>query len=744
MLLSRKRHVGRLAADSDFRRMYCTNSNATTGSGHSPAAAQGKKLQNFVQEMRAAGQRVIFFYGSQTGTAEDLAQRLAKEAAQRFGIASRVADIEECDMTVLNQLPSEHLAVFLMATYGEGEPTDSAIEFWDFLIDPASGNDEHLPDFSDPADREDLPPIADDTKPLEHLRFAAFGLGNSTYEMFNQVGRLLDKQLLRLGAQRLHILGEGDDDRSLEEDFIAWKDDLWPHVCQHLGVDMDATGSAAQVATYTVTELPADSSSSAVPSDSVFRGALVSKPTESGLIPTYDAKNPYIAPLATVRELFQPSAQRSCLHLELDISDAQGMNYVTGDHVAVWPVNPEVEVNRLLRVLGLEGQADAIINVATSTTARPGTKLPFPTPTTYRTVLRHCLDIVSPPSRQFFETLVSFAQSEPARQFLGELAHDKEVYARAVHDTRYTMGEVIEIVRQRESDAGVGPEKCYRIPFANLLDEFTRILPRYYSISSSAVLDPKHVHVTAVVLDYQPEPTPQRTVYGVCTNYFKAIYDYLNTNPGRTPNPTEGIVYRDRYPYLLRPDAATGEFEVAMFIRRSNFKLPRSMSTPIIMIGPGTGVAPFRGFVMERSHYAQQNAAAAAGTSSSNSPVVGTTLLFYGCRSQTQDYLYETEWPAYFQHLPAPSAIHCAFSRDQPQKIYVQDLLKQHQELLWELLHEQNAYVYVCGDARHMARDVIKTFVDIAASIGGLPQKQAVNFVKNLRGQGRYQEDVWS
>ncbi|KAJ1929077.1 hypothetical protein IWQ60_001478 [Tieghemiomyces parasiticus] len=684
-----------------------------------------KGSDSFVTLMREAGQRMVFFYGSQTGTAEDFARRLAKEATQRFGLRCLVADLEEHDLTVLHQLPRDHLAVFLLATYGEGEPTDNAVEFWETLINP--DDEAHMPEFTDIED-------PDDHQPLRSLHYALFGLGNSTYELYNHVARTVDQTLERLGAQRVHRRGEGDDDRSMEEDFLAWKDELWPLACAHFGIDFEAVSNAPQAATFDLTELPGANA------DHVYDGGPIIKPAPSGLVPTYDVKHPYWAPVALTRELFT-STERSCLHVELDISDAQGMTYLTGDHAAVWPVNPEREVDRLLNVLGLADRADTAFKLALHDPNSASSKqAPFPVPTTYRTALRHCLDIISPPSRQFFETLTAYARSEPARTYLGTLASDKAAYARQIFEPRLTMGEVLEIVQRREKQAipTVAAADRYAIPFAALLDEFTRVLPRYYSISSSAKLHPKRLHMTAVVLAYTPTATPDRTVYGVATNYFKAIHDY-RTRPALTNGDAADrapLVTGDPAAFFLRPKLETGDLNVAMFVRRSNFKLPKSPATPVIMVGPGTGVAPFRAFVMERSHLA---------ATSGPDTQVGPTLLYFGCRSRHQDYLYEPEWPEYFQHLPAPhSGIRCAFSRDQPEKIYVQDLLRAEQDTLWDLLHNHHAYVYVCGDARHMARDVNKTFVDIAANVGGMPQQQAVNYVKNLRGQGRYQEDVWA
>jgi NADPH-ferrihemoprotein reductase len=133
------------------------------------------------------GKNLIVFYGSQTGTAEEFAGRLAKEG-HRYGLRGMVADLEECDMEELPKLKEieNSLAIFCMATYGEGDPTDNAQEFYDW--------------------------IKDTDEDLNGLRYAVFALGNKTYEHYNAVGRLVDGLLEKLGADRVFERGEGDDD----------------------------------------------------------------------------------------------------------------------------------------------------------------------------------------------------------------------------------------------------------------------------------------------------------------------------------------------------------------------------------------------------------------------------------------------------------------------------------------------------------------------------------------------------
>jgi NADPH-ferrihemoprotein reductase len=149
------------------------------------------------------------------------------------------------------------------------------------------------------------------------------------------------------------------------------------------------------------------------------------------------------------------------------------------------------------------------------------------------------------------------------------------------------------------------------------------------------------------------------------------------------------------------------------------------------MIGPGTGVAPFRGFVRERALQKQEG------------KPIGPTILFFGCRNSKQDFVYSEEWPALFETLGGSSRIITAFSRETEQKVYVQHRLMENGQEMWDLL-EQGAYVYVCGDAKTMARDVNQTFVKFATEFGQLEEQKAQDYVKSLRTTGRYQEDVWS
>lgn len=147
------------------------------------------------------------------------------------------ADIELYDLSYLDTLPEDTLVFFVMATYGEGEPTDNATDFWEQLV------------------TDEEPQFSQGGEDLAALRYVLFGLGNKTYEHYNAVARILDQRLTKLGAKRIGERGEGDDDGSLEEDFLAWQESMWPAFCEALGVDESSAQSGPRQATYSVEEL---------------------------------------------------------------------------------------------------------------------------------------------------------------------------------------------------------------------------------------------------------------------------------------------------------------------------------------------------------------------------------------------------------------------------------------------------------------------------------------------------------
>ena len=227
-----------------------------------------------------------------------------------------------------------------------------------------------------------------------------------------------------------------------------------------------------------------------------------------------------------------------------------------------------------------------------------------------------------------------------------------------------------------------------------LVDGLKKLQPRLYSISSSPKAHPGEVHLTVGVVTYELDG---QACKGVCSTY------------------------------LAEHESRAGEDgSVGVFIHNSpNFRLPEDTSKPVIMVGPGTGIAPFRAFLEERK--------------ATQSP--GKNWLFFGDQTQANDFLYQEELEAMLED-GILSRLDLAFSRDQEEKIYVQHLMLKHADELWSWL-ENGASFYVCGDASRMAKDVDNALTQIVETAGQLSTEEAADYIAQLKREKRYLRDVY-
>lgn len=609
---------------------------------------------SFIKKLKSSGHRLVVFYGSQTGTAEEFAGRLAKEGL-RYQMKGMVADPEECDMEELLSLKDidKSLAVFCLATYGEGDPTDNCMEFYDWI----QNNDV---DFSG-------------------LNYAVFGLGNKTYEHYNKVGIYVDKRLEELGANRVFELGLGDDDANIEDDFITWKDKFWPAVCDHFGIE--SSGEEVLMRQYRLLEQPE------TPTERLYTGEVARLHSLQTQRPPFDAKNPFLAPIKVNRELHKAGG-RSCMHIEFDIEGSK-MRYEAGDHLAMYPVNDQDLVLRLGKLCNAD--LDTIFSLI-NTDTDSSKKHPFPCPTTYRTALTHYLEITALPRTHILKELAEYCSEEKDKEFLRFMCstnpEGKAKYQQWIQDSCRNIVHVLEDL-----------PSC-RPPLDHICELLPRLQPRYYSISSSSKLYPTTVHVTAVLVKY--ETTTGRVNHGVATTFLSQKHPLDGQPLPRVP----------------------------IFIRKSQFRLPAKTETPVIMVGPGTGLAPFRGFIQERDFNRKDG------------KEVGQTILYFGCRKRSEDYIYEEELEDYVER--GVMKLRTAFSRDQAHKVYVTHLLEEDMDLLWSVIGENKGHFYICGDAKNMATDVRNILLKVLQTKGNMSESEAIQYIKKMEAQKRYSADVWS
>ncbi|KAJ5540272.1 NADPH--cytochrome P450 reductase [Penicillium frequentans] len=633
----------------------------------------GNETRCVIQKMEKENKNCVVFFGSQTGNGEDFAERLVKEGHSRFNLNTMIADLDDYDYTTLNNFPSDKVAIFILSSYGEGEPTDNAATFFDFIT-----SDEVV--FSD-----------DQDFPLQSMRFAAFGLGNSTYEHFNGVVRKVESSLQRLGATAFTDRGEGDDGKGTQEDdFLAWKEVMWDSLknIMHLHEQEEKFEPNFSIVEKTAA------------SESIFlgercQGELMGTPTEHG------PHSPYVAKVLESKELFE-SPDRNCLHIDIDLRGS-GLSYETGDHVAVWPSNSDIEVDRFLRVFGLAEKRLTVIHISAQGSVK---SLPCPSPTTYEAAVRYYMEICGPISRQFLTALANFAPDNNQKNTLLELSKNKDTFREKVGSKIFNLAQLIE---------SISPEHpVCPVPFEVLLEGVRALQPRYYSISSSSLVQKDSISLTTAV---ESVKMAQHEFRGVASNYLLAIKHMQN---GEQPAETES-------PYTITGPRQKYNMSLPIHIRHSHFKMPRDASRPIVMIGPGTGVAPFRAFVQERIKQAE------SGTE------IGNMILFFGCRKEQEDFLYRNDWKEYKSVLGDKFQLYTAFSRQSPsEKVYVQQRLVEHEKSLRSLILDQQGYIYVCGSGR-MAREVQSTLGELLNQ----PLCNGEATIHQLKTAARYQEDVW-
>lgn len=643
--------------------------------------------------------KATILFATETGKSEMYAKKLGTIFSHAFH--SQVLAMDEYDMS---KIEHEALLLVVASTFGNGDPPENGQGFAQSLY-AIKMDEQGIPNgnstvnlassasFIKANSQTDQVTLqraesfrgsvtdADVFGPLSNVRFAVFALGSSAYPNFCAFGGYVDNLLGELGGERLMKLSRGDEMCGQEQAFNKWAPEVFSVACDTFCLDNDVNFiGATQI-------LQAE----AINASTVRLVESQEDDMIKGILQSHNRKVQK-CPLLGKRNLHGKGSTRATLLLEID--SGEKLQYLPGDHVGIFPCNRSELVEGIISHLDCSIDPDRPIQLQMLKETHtadgvvrnwiPHERLPR---FSLKTLLTRYLDITTPPSPHLLQFFATCASDPKDAEKLNQLATDSAAYEDWRH---FKFPNILEVLQEFPS---VRP-----LP-AVLIAQLKLMQPRFYSISSSPILYKNELHLTVAVVQYRTQDGKGPVHYGVASNYL------FDMNVGDS---------------------------IFMFVRNApNFHIPKDETCPIILVGPGTGVAPFRGFWQHR--LAQR---------SLNGPEkFGKMSLFFGCRLKSLD-LYQQEKEAMVNE-GILTKIYLALSREPSiPKTYVQDLLKEDAKNVYQQLVVERGHFYVCGDCT-MAEHVFKTLRQIIQEEGNMSEQDVDNYMLNMRDENRYHEDIF-
>ncbi|KXS19357.1 riboflavin synthase domain-like protein [Gonapodya prolifera JEL478] len=592
---------------------------------------------------------LLILYASQTGNAEDVAERIFREA-KRWHFRPRLASMDWVKAEDIFRAP---FAVFVCSTTGQGDMPETMKSLWTFLL------------------RKKL-----DSTVLCGLSFAVFGLGDSSYPRYNFPSKKLYKRLQQLGATPIIERGDGDDQHPLGFDgaLYPWLTKLWDRLSElnPLGpLVPDSVTNAVPSPTFVLTYLEGDVQSDDLIDDvdqlDTFREpakALTMRPK----VPSKLLRNDRLTSIDHFQDV---------RHVILDLNHSE-VTYGPGDIVNFRPQNLSDDVEEFIGRFNWQDIADKPCRL-TWNDPTIGKSDQHSRILTLRWLLQHYLDIFGKPRRYFFELLSYFASDPDQKEKLmyfssPEGQNDLYQYCYRVHRN---AAEVL-----RDFNSVVFPPEY-------LLDLFSAMRPRQFSIASSQLVHPHELHVLAAIVRYRTKLSTPR--HGVFTKFLSTL------KPGDT---------------------------IDLWTSKGTFTQPPDELAPVILIGPGTGIAPMRSILEDR---------VARG--------ISNNIVVQGIRSVDKDFFFVEQFQEYASKHFLKHFL--AASRDQSAKVYVQDLISDEAETIWRALL-RGGTIYLSGKSGLMPQGVRDALEKCFMTVGGLSSDAAKDFLSTLERTKRFQEETWS
>ena len=656
--------------------------------------------------------KVTLLWASQTGTVEGLVEPFATRL-MGAGCEIRTACMSDVTPAGIATAPatagqaiaaeSDRYLLVMSSTFGDGDAPDNGRAFWDSLNEMAVGS-------------------------FAQWGYAVLAFGDRHYDQFCGHGARLDSRLDGLGGHRLHprVECESDDlslaDQWLDQVIVAIKRD-------HAGQSAETGGSGFRGESHGITTHAATGAASLTSASDVGNGKPGANAARAVPTPTLPGKmRPVCVPVAANVRLNGEGATKDTRRIALSIAGT-GLHYEAGDAVGIWPTNCPALVDEILALTGADPDAMVALN-------GPLPMLGHELATSVRFVdaLLRYFEIGRPHAAVL--ELIAEHTTEPGRSALRKMLDP----ARKVELQAWLWG------RQLADVLDAFPVRLEATALAAVLK---RLQPRLYSIASSPLAHPDEIHLTVGTVRYLSQPNGMRPVrdeqvvfdggghaHATAFSQIRRTDTAARDASGKPSvavdrtrsgidSVSSGVRWRKGVSSTFLADRAADAI-VPIFIQSSpHFRVPRDAATPMIMVGPGTGIAPFRGFLQERQ---------ARGHT-------GPNWLFFGERHADTDYYYRDELQGW-QRDGVLTRLDTAFSRDQSRKCYVQDRLREHGALLWSWLCD-GAVFYVCGDASRMAKDVDLALRDVVARHGGMDDAQAADYLRDMMRDKRYLRDVY-
>lgn len=638
-------------------------------------------------EVESRPRTALVLYGSETGTAQELAEELGR-LTERLHFTARVTDLNSINPADLLKYGA---VLVVISTTGQGDLPANAQALWRKLRSVR------------------LRPGC-----LANMIFTSFGLGDSSYPQFNWAHRKLHNRLKQLGGQVFCDRGESDEQHPEGVDglFLPWTVGLRKRLLElfPLPAGLEPIPDDCfllpkwKASIDGVDEADAKKLTPQAHSDNEEE-----ETPSNDLIPIKDS---FEAVLTSNTRLTPSDHWQDVRLFDFDCPDISPEAYSPGDVLTIYPKNFPADVSQLLSLMGWSHVAELPLHFVKTSTATDDTFYPPSlvslAPTyhlTLRTLLTNHLDITAIPRRSFFATLAHFTTDETQHDRLVEFTSPDLVDELYDYTTR-PRRSCLEVLQEFDT---------VRMPYEWVAALFPAMRGRQFSIASGGVLKQPlrsaddsvergsgcRIQLLVAIVRYRT--VIKRLRQGVCTRYMAA----------------------------LKPGAA-----LSVSLTKSGMRV--ALDKPAIMIGPGTGVAPLRAMIWERAML----------TAAITETAKADQILFFGARNAAADNFFAAEWPSL-----APSlSVHAAFSRDQASKVYVQDLIRQHGQAVWNLV-AHGGVIYICGSSGKMPAAVreslVEAFVEHGTSEeqggdgGTMTRAAAEKYLASMEKAGRYQQETW-